>query len=127
MRADELRSLSIFDGLTDDQLTDLIKGGTEVSIEPGVDLFHEGDHAAFWWLLIEGAIDLILVDVIFETIERIREQDDTVLLLQQNALAALEIARIPLRAGVWQAQHAGRCTHASRRVLRHRSQPGGHW
>ncbi|HLM21628.1 MAG TPA: ATP-binding protein [Propionibacteriaceae bacterium] len=59
MRADELRSLSIFDGLTDDQLTDLIKGGTEVSIEPGVDLFHEGDRADFWWLLIEGAIDLI--------------------------------------------------------------------
>ena len=59
MRADELRSLSIFDGLTDDQLTDLIKGGTEVPIEPGVDLFHEGDHADFWWLLIEGAIDLI--------------------------------------------------------------------
>jgi signal transduction histidine kinase len=59
MRADELRSLSIFDGLTDDQLTDLIKGGTEVPIEPGVDLFHEGDHADFWWVLIEGAIDLI--------------------------------------------------------------------
>jgi signal transduction histidine kinase len=59
MRADELRSLSIFDGLTDDQLTDLIKGGTEVSIEPGVDLFQEGDRADFWWLLIEGAIDLI--------------------------------------------------------------------
>jgi signal transduction histidine kinase len=59
MRADELRSLSIFDGLTDDQLTDLIKGGTEVSIEPGVDLFHEGDRADFWWVLIEGAIDLI--------------------------------------------------------------------
>jgi signal transduction histidine kinase len=59
MRAGELRSLSIFDGLTDDQLTDLIKGGTEVPIEPGVDLFHEGDHADFWWVLIEGAIDLI--------------------------------------------------------------------
>jgi branched-chain amino acid transport system ATP-binding protein len=34
----------------------------------------------------------VLVDVIFETIERIRDQDDTVLLLEQNALAALEIA-----------------------------------
>jgi branched-chain amino acid transport system ATP-binding protein len=34
----------------------------------------------------------VLVDVIFETIERIRDQDDTVLLLDQNALAALEIA-----------------------------------
>jgi signal transduction histidine kinase len=59
MHADELRSLSIFDGLTDDQLTDLIKGGNEVPIEPGVDLFHEGDRADFWWVLIEGAIDLI--------------------------------------------------------------------
>ena len=34
----------------------------------------------------------MLVDVIFETIERIREQDDIVLLLDQNALAAFEIA-----------------------------------
>ena len=32
------------------------------------------------------------VDVIFEAIERIREQDDTVLLIEQHALAALEIA-----------------------------------
>jgi branched-chain amino acid transport system ATP-binding protein len=34
----------------------------------------------------------VLVDVIFETIERIREQDDTVLLLEQHALVAFEIA-----------------------------------
>ncbi len=34
----------------------------------------------------------MLVDVIFQTIERIREQDDTVLLMQQRALAALEVA-----------------------------------
>jgi branched-chain amino acid transport system ATP-binding protein len=34
----------------------------------------------------------VLVDVIFQTIERIREQDDTVLLMQQHALAAFEIA-----------------------------------
>ena len=33
-----------------------------------------------------------LVDVIFETIERIREQDDTVLFMEQHALAAFEIA-----------------------------------
>jgi len=59
MRADELRSLSIFERLTDDQLTDLIKGGTEVRIEPGVDLFHQGEHADFWWVLIDGTIDLI--------------------------------------------------------------------
>lgn len=34
----------------------------------------------------------VLVGVIFETIERIREQDDTVLLMEQHALAAFEIA-----------------------------------
>lgn len=34
----------------------------------------------------------VLVNVIFETIERIREQDDTVLLMEQHALAAFEIA-----------------------------------
>jgi signal transduction histidine kinase len=59
MRVADLRSLSIFDGLTDDQLADLIEGGTEVSIAPGLELFHEGEHADFWWVLVEGAIDLI--------------------------------------------------------------------
>src|SRR5215217_4406391 len=59
MRVADLRSLTIFDGLTDDQLTDLIKGGSEVRIKPGVELFHEGEYADFWWVLIDGAIDLI--------------------------------------------------------------------
>jgi signal transduction histidine kinase len=59
MRVADLRTLSIFDGLTDDQLADLIKGGTEVSIAPGVELFHEGEYADFWWVLVDGAIDLI--------------------------------------------------------------------
>ena len=36
-----------------------------------------------------------LVDVIFETSERIREQDDTVLLMEQHAFAAFEIADYP--------------------------------
>ena len=34
----------------------------------------------------------MLVDVIFEAIERICEQDDSVLLMEQHAHAALEIA-----------------------------------
>src|SRR6266508_2802778 len=59
MRVDELRSLSIFDGLTDDQLAELVEGGTDVRVEPGVELFHEGEHADFWWVLVEGALDLI--------------------------------------------------------------------
>ena len=59
MRASELRAISLFDGLTDDQLAELADGGTEVRIEPGVDLFLEGEPADFWWVLIDGAIDLL--------------------------------------------------------------------
>jgi signal transduction histidine kinase len=59
MRVDDLRALSLFDGLTVDQLTELVEAGTEVRIEPGVDLFHEGQPADFWWLLVDGAIDLV--------------------------------------------------------------------
>ena len=59
MRAAELRSLSLFAGLDDEQLTALIEGGVEVGIEPGVELFREGEHADHWWVLLDGAIDLI--------------------------------------------------------------------
>jgi signal transduction histidine kinase len=59
MRADELRPLPIFDGLADEQLAELVAGGTEVRVEPGVELFREGEHADFWWLLVDGAIDLV--------------------------------------------------------------------
>ena len=45
-------------------------------------------------LLDEPSMGLapVLVDVIFETIERIREQGVTILVVEQNALAALRIA-----------------------------------
>src|SRR5436190_4656945 len=59
MHAGELRGLEVFGGLTDDQLTDLIAGGIEVRIEPGTELFLEGEHADYWWVLLDGAIDLI--------------------------------------------------------------------
>ena len=59
MRLDDLRGLTLFDGLSDDQLADLIAAGDEVRIEPGVELFHEGDHGDHWWVLIEGAIELV--------------------------------------------------------------------
>jgi signal transduction histidine kinase len=58
MTVDELRALSLFDGLTDQQLAELIDGGAEIAVEPGVQLFREGDHADFWWVLVDGSIDL---------------------------------------------------------------------
>jgi signal transduction histidine kinase len=59
MRVHDLRSIPIFEGLTDDQLSQLVERGHEVRFEPGVDLFREGEHADFWWVLIEGAVDLM--------------------------------------------------------------------
>ncbi len=55
----DVRSLSIFDGLTDDQLGQLLAASHEVPVEPGVDLWHQGDHADHWWVLLDGAIDII--------------------------------------------------------------------
>jgi len=56
---DEIRALSLFDGLTDDQLAELMAGSTVVRVEPGTEPFREGEHADFWWVLIDGAIDLV--------------------------------------------------------------------
>ena len=59
MRLDELRTIDLFDGLSDDQLAELLAAGTEVPIEHGVDLFTEGQHADHWWVLVDGALDLV--------------------------------------------------------------------
>ena len=58
MQVNDIRALSVFDGLSDEQLGELVAAGTQVTIEPGVELFHEGEHADFWWVLVEGALDL---------------------------------------------------------------------
>jgi signal transduction histidine kinase len=59
MRVEDLRPLEIFEGLTDEQLSELIERSDEVRLEPGEVLFHEGEKAEFWYLLVEGAIDLV--------------------------------------------------------------------
>jgi signal transduction histidine kinase len=59
MRVDDLRSLEVFGGLTDGQISELVEAGIEVRIEPGVELFREGEHADFWWVLVNGAIELM--------------------------------------------------------------------
>jgi signal transduction histidine kinase len=55
----ELRRLSLFDGVTDDQLAELAAAGDEVRFEPGVVLFTEGEHADSWWVLLDGAVELV--------------------------------------------------------------------
>ncbi len=58
-RLDELRSLELFGGLTDQQLSELLAGSTEISVQPGLELFREGEHADFWWVLLDGVVDLV--------------------------------------------------------------------
>ncbi|MGZ4495242.1 MAG: hypothetical protein ACXVWU_11120, partial [Nocardioides sp.] len=59
MRVDDLRSIGLFDGLSDTQLAELLEVGAAVAVEPGVDLFHEGEHADHWWVLVDGSLDLL--------------------------------------------------------------------
>ncbi len=58
-RLTELRSIDLFDGLTEQHLSELAAGSTEVHFRPGLELFGEGEHADFWWVLLDGAIDLV--------------------------------------------------------------------
>ena len=55
----ELRRLSIFDGLDDAQLADLLAAATEQPTRRGELLFHEGRPADSWWVLLEGTVALV--------------------------------------------------------------------
>jgi signal transduction histidine kinase len=59
MHVDDLRPLGLFDGMDDDQLLELITMGAEVRFVPGEELFREGEPADFWWVLVDGRIDLV--------------------------------------------------------------------
>jgi signal transduction histidine kinase len=54
----DLRAVTLFDGLDDHQLTQLIDGGAEVPIVPGEVVWVEGDRADFWWVVVDGSLDL---------------------------------------------------------------------
>jgi signal transduction histidine kinase len=56
--ASDLTEVALFDGLTPAQLDELVAGAEELEIEPGTVYFAEGEPAAYWWVLIEGALDL---------------------------------------------------------------------
>jgi len=58
MRTDELRKLAIFEGVSEERLQQLLDVGRTIEIEPGLPLFVEGEPAAHWWVLVDGAVDL---------------------------------------------------------------------
>jgi len=59
LRIDDLRAIFLFDGLGDEQLLELIAIGDEVRFKPGDVLFQEGEAADFWWVLVEGRVELL--------------------------------------------------------------------
>ncbi|MDP9234419.1 MAG: ATP-binding protein [Actinomycetota bacterium] len=59
MQLGDLRSLFIFAGLSDEQLLQVIEVGQTLSFNDGDILFREGDSADFWWVLLEGRIELV--------------------------------------------------------------------
>jgi signal transduction histidine kinase len=59
MELDDLRPLGLFDRMPDDQLGALLAAGEEVRVGPGDEPFREGEPADFWWVLVEGRLDLV--------------------------------------------------------------------
>ena len=59
MNVDDLRDLFIFEGLTDEQLAQLLALGDEIPFVEGQELFHEGGPAEAWWMLVDGQIELV--------------------------------------------------------------------
>jgi signal transduction histidine kinase len=59
MRLEDLRALRLFDGLDDDQLRALIDSSDEVAFGEGDLLWREGELADFWWVLVEGTVNLV--------------------------------------------------------------------
>jgi signal transduction histidine kinase len=54
----DLRPLALFDGVSDDQLAQLLGDGAEVRFRRGEVIFREGEHADFWWVLVDGSLTL---------------------------------------------------------------------
>jgi signal transduction histidine kinase len=54
----ELRPIPLFDGIPDAALARMLDDSDEVTFAAGDRLWSEGDLAEFWWVLIDGSIDL---------------------------------------------------------------------
>ena len=55
----DLRALTLFDGVSDDQLVELVAAGTTVEFAPGDVVFREAEPADVWWVLVAGSLDLV--------------------------------------------------------------------
>jgi signal transduction histidine kinase len=56
---DTLRRIALFDGLTDAQLAELLAVGEVLEFHRDQVLFREARPATFWWVLLDGTIELV--------------------------------------------------------------------
>src|SRR3954453_18683857 len=59
MELDHLSRIGLFSGTDDDQLGALLGFSTEVAFDSGDVLFEENHPAEYWWVLLDGAVDLV--------------------------------------------------------------------
>jgi signal transduction histidine kinase len=59
MELDELRKLFLFEALPDERIEAICEVGEDIIFTDGDELFHEGQPADFWWILIEGNVQLV--------------------------------------------------------------------
>ena len=56
---DDVRALPLFEGVTDDQLRAMVDASEEIHLAPGEVLFHQGEPAESWYVLLSGTCDLV--------------------------------------------------------------------
>ena len=59
MSLEDLRPLALLDGLSDDQLRELLAAGEVRPFRHGEELFREAQPADHWWVLLAGSISLV--------------------------------------------------------------------
>jgi signal transduction histidine kinase len=55
----DLRSLALFEKVTEEELQDLLARGGEVVFNAGDELWVQGGSAECWWVVLEGRVDLV--------------------------------------------------------------------
>ena len=110
MRIDDVRGLFLFDGLSDQQLLELLAVAEEVDFAEGDELFRQGEPADSWWVLIEGRVDLLRRSGREESVVNVMDRggvwaggfrawaDDVGYLSTGRATSAGRVLRIPATA-----------------------------
>lgn len=53
-----LKTVEIFQGLSDEQLSEIMTCSEEVALQDETRLFEKGENAAYLWIVMEGRVDL---------------------------------------------------------------------